>query len=233
MQGRLALVMPLLVLPVMAFIFRPGGEAEVDLGGPMTAAPLLALGAVAFTLLGQQAVLLNQFGIEDSGLSLTLLGPLSGRDVVLGKAVAGAVTTLASLSPALVVVAVFFWRASPLLWPSALLAALATYGLFAPLAAWISVLLPKSVDLGQIGKQGQAHQGAAMLGMLSLGFVLGPAAGLGLIALGVWKSPWLLLLAQAILAVICCGVAVPLLHLAGGAMDRRREALFLTVAEGE
>jgi|GEM_PF-1111901 len=237
LQGRLALVMPTLTLVVLAFVFRPGGavgSSKVGSAmGPATVAALLALGAVALALLGQQAILLNQHGIDDSGLSLTLLGPLSSQDLVLGKAVAGAVSTLVSLLPALLVVAVFHWRAPPLLWPAALLAAVATYALFAPVAAWVSVVLPKAVDLGQIGKKGQAHQGAAMVGMLSLGVVILPVAGMGLVALAVWKSPWLLLVSQAFLAVVCCLVAFPLLHLAGGLLDRRREALFLTVAERE
>lgn len=228
LQGRLALVMPGLVLPVFAVIFRPqlaSGEATAF------AAPLLALAAVALALLGQQAVLLNQYAIDGSGLSLELLAPVPARDLVLGKSVGGALLYLAALLPALAVVAAFHQRAPLLLWPAAVCAALATYALFAPLATWVSALLPKPVDLAKIGKEGQAHQGAALLGMASLGLVLGPAAVVGLTALAVWESPALLLAAEAGLAAVCWLVAIPLLHLAAGYLDQRREALFLTVAE--
>lgn len=230
LQGRLALVMPSLTLPVFAIVFRPeGGEAAL----PVSTPALLALAAVALALLGQQAVMLNQFGVDGTGLSLELLAPLPARDLVLGKAAGGAVLTLASLLPALLVVAAFNPRAPLLLWPAAVLAAVAGYALFAPLAAWVSVLLPKAVDLGKIGREGQAHQGAALAGMACLGMVLSPVAAVGLAALALWRSPLLLLVAESGLAAVSCLVSVPLLHLAAGYLDQRRERLFLTVAEEE
>ena len=40
--------------------------------------------------------------------------------------------------------------------------------IFAPIAAWLSILFPKDADLATLGRDGNPHQLAALLGTLAL-----------------------------------------------------------------
>src|SRR5262249_32808702 len=70
------------------------------------------------------------------------------------------------------------------LWLTLPLAFLSTYILFTPAAAAWSAIFPKDVDLNSIGGNGNAHQVAALLGMLSLLVSAAPPALLTLFAVG-------------------------------------------------
>ena len=178
-QGRLALAIPALTLAVLTFVFRRPEVLQEHLFGLAAGGPMLVLVAIFLALVGQQAVVLNQFAVDGTGLSLEFLGPLSDRDLLRGKAAGGAILTACSLIPALLAAAFLGGGASPWLWPAALLACLGTYAVLAPISAWLSILLPKAVDLSRLGRKGKPHQGAAIACMMILPFALGAAGRAG------------------------------------------------------
>jgi hypothetical protein len=97
-----------------------------------------------------------------------MLSPLSIRELLAGKAVGNA---LIALGPALfcfIVPGLVFPGGSPALWLSLVLSVVSTYVLFAPAAATWSAVFPKEVDLNSIGNNGNAHQVAGLLGMISV-----------------------------------------------------------------
>ena len=231
-QGRLALAIPALTLLIMTFVFRRP-EVREHLFGLAAGGPILVLVAIFLALVGQQAVVLNQFAVDGTGLSLEFLGPLSDRDLLRGKAAGGAILTACSLVPALLAAAVLGGGSSPWLWPAALLVCLGSYAVMSPIAACLSILLPKAVDLRRLGSKGKPNQGAALIAMLILPFTLAPAVGLAALALLVWKSPGLLLALEAAWLVFGCAVAWWFLLVCEGFLVQRREAIFLTVNDRE
>ena len=125
-RGRLALAIPALTLLILTFVFRRP-EVREHLFGLAAGGPVLVLVAIFLALVGQQAVVLNQFAVDGAGLSLEFLGPLSDRDLLRGKAAGGAILTACSLVPALLAAAVLGGGSSPWLWPAALLVCLGSY----------------------------------------------------------------------------------------------------------
>ena len=97
-----------------------------------------------------------------------MLSPLSVRELLAGKTVGNALIALVPGLFCFMAPALIFPGGPPALWLSLLLSVISTYVLFAPAAAAWSAIFPKDVDLNSIGTNGNAHQGAALLGMLSL-----------------------------------------------------------------
>lgn len=229
-QGKLALVMPALSLLVAALALRQVEFAGQAVFATAWGGAALAIAAVALSLLSQQSVLSNQFAVDGAGLTRELVCPLSDRDLLLGKAAGGAVLTAAAMMPALLVGATLLRGPSPLLWPAAaLLAGLGAYALLAPLVAWLSMLLPKAVDLSRVGQGGKPHGGAALIGFAALPFALMPPAALGALALAGWGSPTLLLLVEALWLVVAVAAAWFFLRFSESLLARRREAILLTI----
>ena len=78
---------------------------------------------------------------------------------------------------------------SPFLWLALALAVVATFVLLAPAAAALSAMFPKEVDLNSIGTGSNAHQGAALLGMLAFVLSAAPPGLLTLVAVGWLHRP--------------------------------------------
>jgi len=193
--------------------------------------PLLLMAGGAFTLLTLQPILLNQFGAEGAGLTVQFLAPVSDRQIVLGKLVAGAAISAISLALCLGAALAVAPGGHPLDWLSAALVCVASYLLFAPVATITSAYLPRTANLASIGKAGNAHPLAQLVGMLLIAVALGPPAGLymagsylvGSSAAGLaFVGGWSLLVAV---------VSIPLTSLAAAAVTHRRENL-LMVAGG-
>jgi hypothetical protein len=128
---------------------------------------LAAFGAFA-AILTLIPLALNQFAVDKAGFTRQMLSPLSIRDLLTGKAVGNALIALAPALFCFIVPALIFPGGAPALWLSLLLSVVSTYLLFAPAAATWSAIFPKDVDLNSIGNNGNAHQVAGLLGMLSL-----------------------------------------------------------------
>ncbi|HUP43812.1 MAG TPA: hypothetical protein VM599_11455, partial [Thermoanaerobaculia bacterium] len=171
MSGRLGLVITPVVTLFLMLMLRaelPGiSAAESGLRAVLPAMPVVfAFGAVLMGLLAIQAFALNQFAVDGPGFSLSRLAPLGRRDLVVGKAAAGGLLAGAYVVLATGVVVSLEPEALPF-WPAVLLTGASTYLLLAPFHAWLSMHLPKAVDLARLGKASQPNQLAVLLGMVA------------------------------------------------------------------
>ena len=111
------------------------------------------------------------------------------------------------------------------------LAGASAFLLFAPVAALLSAIFPKPVNLSSIGSAGNPNQFAAFIGMfLSLG-AFAPPVALGLLALLLFRSPLLAAIVVALWAGVAAALALPLVRLVSRVFADRRENLAL-VAQG-
>lgn len=239
--GRLGLVLAPVGTLLFVFVMRTelsgaAEGAEEGLAARVASLPpgvkgaLLAFAASLFCVLGLQAVLLNQFAVDGPGFTLTALSPVEPRDHVLGKAAAGGVLVLAQVLLATGVVVSFDPAVLPL-WPAVLLGAVSVYALLAPANAWLSMLLPKAVDVGRLGKRAQPNQVAALVGM----FVTPMAALPALLVSGGTYVATGSALAVSVAALAWAAVALfagyGLLLLAARLLPARQESIVLALEE--
>jgi hypothetical protein len=131
-------------------------------------------------------IAMNQFAVDQAGLTLVLLSPLTDGEYLAGKAVGNALIAAGPAVGALVVSFVAFPGGPWGLWLAIPLVLLATYFLVAPVAAILSALFPRVVDLNSIGRGSNAHGLAGLLGVLSFAGAGAPGLLLTLAA-----SKWL------------------------------------------
>lgn len=226
-QGKLVVVMPTAVIVVLSVL----GEAETGPWGGLFGGPSLVLAAAFFGVSALQNILLNLFGIDGSGLSLQLLQPLTSRQIVRGKALGGWLLVSLTVVPALLAAVLLGSGLSPWLAPAGYLAAVATYLLFLPVAAWLSILFPKAANLSKMGSEGKPHGGAALVGFVSLVllFTLPAAAGFAGLYLA---GPAGALAAQGALFLVSTVLFVVFSNSAAGLLDLRREGVHLAIREG-
>ncbi len=231
-RGKSAVFFTPVALGVLAFMGARGGRVDPEGSGlPTLGGALLPWATALFSVIALHPFLLNQFATDRSGLSLQFLSPLSDRDLVRGKA--AGLTLLWGLTFALCagVGIALGPRAHPAYWLSAAIGAASILALLMPAAAAFSALFPKAADLGRIGRSGNPHPTASLVGgLLSLALGL-PPAGLAALGLAAFKSPTLALLLVSAWAVIALAAGHALLGPASRVVTRRRENLAL-VAEG-
>jgi len=236
LAGRLGLFLIPVVTLFLTFMLRarlPGGLGGGE--GLRAAIPgmgaILVAGATVFALLSVQNFAVNQFAIDGAGFSLARLAPLPRRDLVLGKAVADGVLAggYALLGTGVVVP---IEPGALLFWPAALLAGASAYLLLAPLYAWLSMLLPKAVDLGRMGKASQPNQVAGLLGVLAIPFAFLPAIALGGTVFAATRSAAAVTLALALWTVATAVASRLLLRVAADALAAREESIYLALLEG-
>jgi hypothetical protein len=165
-RGRASMMTPLLMpLLLGAMIARrgsltiPGIEGEAGLA-------LAAIGVFA-SMLALLPISMNQFAIDRAGFTRQMLSPISIRELLTGKAVGNALIAAMPASICFVIALAIFRGSHPLLWVGLVFAGIATNALLAPVAAALSAIFPKSVDLNSIGNNSNAHQAAGMLGLLA------------------------------------------------------------------
>ena len=124
----------------------------------------------------------NQFAIDGAGLTLELLSPLSEDDILNGKAVGdgllSAIPALLAMSAAMLL----YPGGSIALWISVPLGMACVWLLVAPVAAALSSVFPKVVDLNSIGNRSNAHGVANLAGLAITAVSTLPPVGLALIA---------------------------------------------------
>jgi hypothetical protein len=187
-RGRATLVTPLL-LPILLGVVasRHGGMAIPGAEGDR-GLPLAAIGVFA-SILALLPLAMNQFAIDRAGFTRDMLSPISIGELLAGKAVGNAMIAAIPAAICFALAAVVFGSAHPLLWLALILGALGTYIVMAPVAAALSAVFPKAVDLNSIGGNSNAHQAAGLLGMLSLAASAAPPVLLTLLALVVLRRP--------------------------------------------
>jgi ABC-2 family transporter protein len=225
-RGRSMLISPLIVFPILTIVARRLGGAEAGI-------PLISdgLGLAAFgsgvALLSVLPFAMNQFAIDRAGLTMEFLLPLSTEEILIGKFIGSGIIAFAPAVVCMLVAFAFFPHGSLALWLCLPLAFIATYLLVAPLAAALSAVFPRAVNLNSIGNASNAHGIAGVAGLAAF------AAAGGVPALMVFMSAVLLrrpLLALALI-VAWCGIALILsrlsLPLVVAIFDKRRENLGL------
>ncbi len=168
-RGRAMVVAPVALVFVYALLMRQDFSYLTLAGWALDPGLVMASFGAFVCLLSTLPITMNQFGIDTGGLTRVLLSPLSDGDYLAGKAVGNAL--IAAVPAALTVGA--SWAAAPgsrdtAPWTLLAPALLAIYLLVAPVAAMLSALFPKKVDLNSIGRQSNAHGVAGTLGILAL-----------------------------------------------------------------
>ena len=204
-RGRATLVSPLLLPLVLGVLASRRGGLSLPGLPDERGLPLAAIGVFA-SVLTLLPFTMNQFAIDRSGFTRQMLSPLSVGELLAGKAVGNALIASIPASFCLIVTAVIFGTAHPLLWPGLIFGIIATYSLLAPAAAALSAIFPKAVDLNSIGGNSNAHQAAGLLGLLSFAASAAPAALLSLLALAVLHRPELVPLLLLVWALVAYGI---------------------------
>lgn len=204
-RGRMALLMPGLVLVLMGFALSRAGDDgssfAVSLIGPL--GPLTLSGGLLLALISLQPMLLNQFAADRAGLTMLLLAPMRPRDLLAGKAAAGGLIFLAGSVPCMAGALILHPGGPPALWIASFLGTAGVYVASIPVSAVLSALFPRKADLGEIGQAGNAHPLAGLLSILSvLALTLVPA-GAALLGWTILGSPALALG----LTILWCGAA--------------------------
>ena len=111
---------------------------------------------------------MNQFAIDRAGLTLTMLAPVDTMTLLRGKAIGNAVIAVIPGTVCFIAAALLLPGGDPALWVCIPLTAIAAYVTAAPVAAILSAIFPRAVDLNSIGRGSNAHGAAGLLGMLAL-----------------------------------------------------------------
>ena len=227
-RGRATLLSPIVVFGMFAFMtLRSRGAtdfAPLGLQGGLG----LATFSSFVSLLAILPLAMNQFAIDRAGLTLTMLAPVDTMTLLRGKAVGNAVIALIPGAVCFIAAALLLPGGDPALWVCIPLTAIAAYLTAAPIAAILSAIFPRAVDLNSIGRGSNAHGAAGLLGMLAYiaaaapGTLLTMLVGVGL------QRPLLAPLAVVVWMIVSLGISLVLFRLAADIFDRRRENLGLT-----
>lgn len=224
-RGRSILLSPLMVFAMFTIMMWSGATAELGIVSLGSGIALAVFGSWV-SLLAVLPIAMNQFAIDGAGLTLELLSPLDDRELLRGKMIGNG---LIAGIPALVCVAIaaaIFPSGTPALWLSVPPAIVASYLLVAPMAAMLSALFPKPVNLNSIGNGSNAHGAAGFLG-----FVAFSAAGAVSLLIALLSGRTLGWTAMPLVMLVWCGVCGLLASLlfvpARAIFARRRENLAL------
>ena len=165
-RGRASMITPLIMPFFLGAVFARRGNLTIP---GIEGEPGLAVAAIGvFTsILALLPIVMNQFAIDRAGFTRQMLSPIGIGDLLIGKAVGNALIAALPATICFVVAFAVFRTTHPLLWLALILAGVSTYALVAPVAAALSAIFPKTVDLNSIGNSSNAHQAAGLLGMLT------------------------------------------------------------------
>jgi hypothetical protein len=223
-RGRSMLISPLIVFAMFAALALR--QREVELGHlSLNGGLMLTAFGCAICLLSILPFALNQFAVDRAGLTLTLLSPISDRDLLIGKAVGnGLIAAIPAVLCLVIAYAVF--RDGPLaLWVNIVPAFIATYATSAPAAAALSAIFPRSVNLNSIGRGSNAHGLASFIGMLTMLAAGLPAAALTFVFARIVGSPVLALVFVTAWSVVALVGSRLLFGVVASIFERRRENL--------
>jgi hypothetical protein len=99
-----------------------------------------------------------------------------------------------------------------------------------PACTVLSALFPKPADLSRIGRDGNPHQLAGLIGISITAVALAPPVALYAVGMLLLKSPSKTLLLVGLWAVAALALASVLERLAQSAVRSRRENLFLVTS---
>jgi hypothetical protein len=226
-RGRAILFSPLLMLVFFGFLTLKSGDTSLLPFVWMSGGIGLAAFASVVALLSILPIAMNQFAVDGAGLTLSLLSPLSTRQLLAGKAVGNGLVAVPTALLCVGLAAAVFRGGSVAAWLSLTLSLVATYVLASPAAAVFSAMFPRVVDMNSIGRGSNAHGLSGLLGLAAFAVAALPCIGLVLAATYLLGRPS----AAPLLLLGWCGVsffiARVLLRPAEHIFDRRRENLAL------
>jgi hypothetical protein len=174
-RGRAVLLSPVLMFALFAALMWAGG-GSMRFGFIRVANGLaLATFATVVSLLSILPIAMNQFAVDRAGLTMVLLSPLRERDYLRGKAAGNVLVTAMPVLACIVVSLALFPGGAAGLWLALPLGMLAAWLLVAPIAAILSAIFPRAVDMTSVGRGSNAHGAAGMLGMLTFTLSVLPA----------------------------------------------------------
>lgn len=227
-RGRAILLMPVAVTILFTVVISGSSSFTV---GPLPTRS--GLGFAAFTsflaLLSTLPIAVNQFAVDGAGLTLTLLSPIKTRQILAGKAIGTALVTLPPLLFCITLVAIAFPGGSPAMWLTLAISFVAIYGLSAPLAAMLSIVFPRVVNLNSIGRDSNAHGVAGFAGLLSFAAAASPCVVLAFVATAVLERAWLAPVFVSMWSVVAFAVARVLFAQAERLFEARRENLAMLI----
>ena len=227
-RGRATLLSPIVVFGMFAVMtLRSGGASDfapLGLHGGLG----LATFSSFVSLLAILPLAMNQFAIDRAGLTLTMLAPVDTMTLLRGKAVGNALIALIPGAVCFIAAALLLPGGDPALWVCIPLTAIATYLTAAPVAAILSAIFPRAVDLNSIGRGSNAHGAAGLLGMLAFVAAAAPGVLLAMLVAVALQRPVLAPLALVVWIIVSLGISLVLFRLAADIFDRRRENLGLT-----
>lgn len=201
-RGRSIMLSPTMVFALGYFMSRTMMEF-----GPFSVFQS-GLGLASFTsfisLISILPIAMNQFGIDNAGVTKALLSPLTDRDYLAGKAVGNALIAGPPALACLLAALITFPGGSAASWLAIPIALTSIFLFVAPIAAILSAIFPRAVDLNSIGRGSNAHGLAGLLGMLAF-----LAAGAPCLLIVMTASRWLHRPALApVLLLGWCAVAI-------------------------
>ncbi len=225
-RGRAILMSPLLMLVFFGFLALKAGDTSLLPFGWMRGGLGLAAFASAVSLLSILPIAMNQFAVDGAGLTLSLLSPLSTRQLLVGKAVGNGLVALPAALFCVALAAAVFRGGSATAWLDLVLTLVATYILAAPATAAFSAIFPRVVDMNSIGNRSNAHGLSGLLGLAAFALAALPCLGL-ISAASLLGRPAV----GPLLLLMWCGASLFLARLlmvpAERIFDRRRENLAL------
>lgn len=224
-RGRATMVSPLAVFIMFSVLNLRGRDTSflTSNGG---------LGMAAFStfacLLALLPLAMNQFAIDRAGLTMAMLAPIETMTLLRGKALGNAAIGAIPGVICFAAAALLFPGGDPAVWICIPLSAIGAYILAAPIAAILSAVFPRPVDLNSIGRGSNAHGAAGLLGMLTLLVATAPGALITILVRSVFDRPNLAPFAVIAWIAVATLLSLLLFKLAGDVFDRRRENLGLT-----
>jgi len=165
-RGRSILIGPVMMFVIFGFVMSRAMTEYIPFSLLESGLGLASFGCF-ISLISILPIAMNQFAIDKAGVTMALLSPLTDREYLAGKAVGNA---LIGGPPALicgVTALVMFPGGSPALWLAIPIALTSVYLLVAPVAAILSAIFPRVVDLNSIGSGSNAHGLASVLGLVA------------------------------------------------------------------
>lgn len=224
-RGRAILLSPLMVFVMFGLMMWTGASAHFGFVSVAGGSALGIFGAFV-SLLAILPIAMNQFAVDGAGLTLAFLSPLADRDLVRGKAIGNGIVAGAPALACIAGGAAIF--GGPIgTWITVALGVAAAYLIVTPVAAVLSAIFPRPVDLNSIGHGSNAHGAAGFLGFVAFGTAGAMSLAVALLAVRVFRRPDLMPLFMLAWLAACAAVSHLLIGPAAAVLSRRRENLAL------
>ena len=225
-RGRSILLSPLMLFAMFSlFMWR---ASAADLGfirlGSGTG---LAVFASWVSLVAILPMAMNQFSVDRAGLTLALLAPIGDAELLLGKAIGNGVIAAVPTWICTAGAALMFGEGNAGVWLAIPIGLLAAYTVVSPVAAALSALFPRAVNLNSIGTGSNAHGAAGFLGFVALTAASAVTLLIGITTMRWLGGAWLLPVVMLLWFALCALAAWLLFIPARAIFARRRENLVL------